>query len=92
MRRRPVALFGAVLLSCAAVAVSCSDSNDDPVEKACGVVVHTCSAMNNMSDCIDVVGNLSPSCVSCIGNSDCSYFSECQRADPTCILPPGLKP
>lgn len=92
MGRRPVALFGAALLVCAAVAVSCSDSSDDPVEVACRVVVNECKAMNSASECLDKVGYLSPPCVLCIANGDCSYFSECQRADPTCIMGPELKP
>lgn len=92
MRRKPVALFGAALLACAVAMVSCSDSNDDPVGKACGVVVHRCGVMSNMGDCIDVVGYLSPSCVSCVASSDCNYFSDCQRSDPTCNLPSDLEP
>jgi hypothetical protein len=91
MRRKAVALFGAALLACAAVTVSCSD-DDDPVKRACGVVVHECNAMSNMSACIDVVGYLSPPCVACIGGGGCNYFSDCQRADPTCLLPSELEP
>ena len=92
MRRRPVALFGAMLLACAAVTVSCSDDNNDVVGKACSVVVHKCNAMSNMSACIDVVGDLSPSCVNCIASGGCDYFSDCQRADASCIMSPELKP
>ena len=92
MRRNPVALLGAALLACAAVTVSCSDDNDDPIGAACSVVVHECKAMNSMSACIDEVGYLSPSCVHCIASGDCDYFSDCQRSDPSCIMSPDLKP
>jgi hypothetical protein len=92
MRRKAVARFGAALLATTAAIVSCSNDSDDPVSRACKVVVQQCGAMDNMSDCLDVVGDLSPPCVACIGSGGCDYFSECQRNDPNCVLPPKLKP
>jgi hypothetical protein len=92
MRRSPAALFGATLLACAALAVSCSDSNDDPVGKACSVIVRDCGALSSMGECIDQVGYLDAECVLCIANADCNYFSDCQRSVPSCALSSDLEP
>lgn len=93
MRRRPAAVFGVLLLASGVFAVSCSDDNDDPVGRACRLIVQGCHAMKDMSECIDLVGDLDGDCVLCIGDTnDCSYFSTCQRSLVTCNLPSDIAP
>jgi hypothetical protein len=92
MRRSLAAGFGTALLLCAAFAVSCSDSNDDPTGKACGVIVHDCNAISSMSECFDQVDTLYGDCILCIASSGCNYYLDCQRNVPDCILPAALEP
>jgi hypothetical protein len=87
-----LAVAGLALLGGAA---SCSDPNDDPVGRACRVIVRDCNVMHNESDCIDVVGDLASyeaDCVDCIAHSGCKYFSDCQRSVPGCRLPVDIQP
>ncbi|HEX4340312.1 MAG TPA: hypothetical protein VH062_30600 [Polyangiaceae bacterium] len=89
-----MAIVGALLLASAVGVVSCSTKNDDPLGRACNVLVHECHVLPDMSDCIDGIGNALPDdCVLCIAeDNDCSYFSRCQRADATCVLSKDLEP
>lgn len=91
MRRRSRAIAGLALLASTVIAVSCTDNNDDPIGRACDVIVRDCHVMQSMGDCIDLVGDLDPDCVLCIGGDNtCSYFADCQRASPACALPSEL--
>jgi hypothetical protein len=86
-------MLGVALLSCGSVALSCNDNNDDPVGRACNVIVHDCNAMRDMSDCIDLVGDLDADCALCIVSSQgCDYFAQCQRSLVTCNLPSEIEP
>ncbi|HVU03009.1 MAG TPA: hypothetical protein VHC69_33885 [Polyangiaceae bacterium] len=85
--RRKLAILGVALLTCGSVALSCSDDNDDPVGRACQVVVGQCHVMSNMGDCIDAVGDIDDSdCVLCIATSSgCDYDINCPRT----VMPDG---
>jgi hypothetical protein len=93
MGRRPIAIFGAAVLAAVLGGASCTTRNDDPIGRACSVIVRDCHAMQDMGDCIDVVGELDQDCALCIGDdNDCSYFTECQRSFVQCNLPSELEP
>jgi len=91
--RRKSAMLGVALLSCGSIALSCNGENDDPVGKACTVIVRDCRAMPDMSQCIDLIGELDGDCTLCIAQSQgCDYFSQCQRSLVTCNLPSNIEP
>jgi hypothetical protein len=94
--RRKSAIFGVLLLSCGSVALSCSSNNDDPVSRACGVIVGHCHVMPDMGDCLDAVGTIdSPDCVACIAaNMACDYAINCPRMLPQdeCNFPASIVP
>jgi hypothetical protein len=97
MRRRS-AILGLVLIACGSVALSCTSDNDDPVGRACSVIVGQCHVMADMGDCIDAVGDITNTdCVLCIGQGmACDYGIQCPRQFlpdgcdfPASIIPKG---
>jgi hypothetical protein len=99
MRRRS-AILGVVLLALGSVAVSCSSDNDDPVGRACDVIVNHCKVLPDMGDCIDAVGEITNTdCVLCIGQGmACDYAINCPRLYlpdgcdfPASIIPKGQR-
>ena len=94
--RRKSAIFGVVLVACGSVALSCTSDDDDPVSRACNVIVNHCHVMPDMSHCIDAVGAIPNSdCVLCIGQGmACDYAINCPRMfiDPPCDFPAIIIP
>jgi hypothetical protein len=82
-------VIGALVVAVSALAVSCSDG-DDPIGRACDVVVHRCHALSTSSECIDLMVEW-PDCASCIAEqTDCGYAT-CDRV-PGCRIPDALLP
>jgi hypothetical protein len=93
--RRKSTIFGVVLVACGSVAFSCTSDNDDPVGRACSVIVGKCHVMPDMGDCIDAVGDImNTDCVLCIGQGNaCDYGIECPRQFPDgCDFPASIIP
>jgi hypothetical protein len=79
-------LGGIVLLLALAAFSSCSDDGDDPVIRACKVIVNGCKKGDSVGSCIDDIGPLTADCLGCISGHGCDYAT-CQSDIPGCRLP-----
>lgn len=87
--RRPGPFLGLVLFVATSAFVSCSDSGDDSLVRACRVVVETCHRGPSVGQCLDELGPLAVDCLGCIGAHQCDY-AVCQSDVAGCRLPLDL--
>ena len=79
-------LAGIVLLLALCSFASCSDGGDDPVVRACKVIVTGCKKGDSVGQCIDDLGPFATDCLGCISGHGCDYAT-CQSDIPACRLP-----
>lgn len=85
------ALSAVIAVAASSAFWGCGTAESDSLSGACEVIVNTCHKAASMSDCIDQIGSMDPSCLNCIASSGCDYPS-CQVSSPVgCRLPLNLE-
>lgn len=66
---------------------SCANGGDDPIERACRVIVEDCGRGAAVGDCVDALLGEPWECLDCIVASGCEFERQCSQGAVRCYFP-----